>query len=185
MVNIRRGLFRTWVVTSAFWIAGVGAFAVAVVPGMLADWKYQYVAVMRPEIDVKKADFSRPFYELMVPPLKVRSQPRFLQIEPQHLSDWDKRAQDGGVDAVSFADGSSLYVQSDMTKEDADYLIQNFWAARWYRWIRFSGGWALIGLGPALAVLITGSALIWVVRGFADDQEVEHSERVAPEAPIQ
>jgi hypothetical protein len=131
---------------------------------------------MRPGIDFQKADFNGPFYDLMVSPLKAGVQPSFLEIGYKFVNDWEKRVQDGRVEPVLFADGSSLYLQSDMTKDDKDYLIQNFWAQRWVRWGWLGGRWSLVALGPALALLIFGRALLWVGRGFADDSKRSASE---------
>ena len=168
-MNVRRGLFRTWVVASTFWIAATVIAAPVIVPQTLTGWKFQYVSITKPDIDVQKADWSRPFYELMQSPTVIGITPKFTEVATPYISDWDKRAQDGRLQIVAFADDSKLYLQSDMSKDDKEFIIQNFWAQRWTRWGWLCGEWTLIALGPVLGILVIGRALMWVAKGFAED----------------
>jgi hypothetical protein len=80
-MNVGRGLFRAWIVISLLWIAGTVAMAISMVPGTLANWKYQYEGAMRPGIDLLKADWTRPYYELMKSPSKEGLKPSFAEEE--------------------------------------------------------------------------------------------------------
>jgi hypothetical protein len=165
-VSLGRGLFRAWIVISVLWVVGVMAFAISVVPGVLAGWKYQYVPVMRPELDPNKIDSNRPFYDVMKSPSQEGLRPTFEEVTYHAFH--DKRVGEGSMATDSFPDGSVLYLPSGMTNEDKKYLAQQFWRQRWLRWGWLAGQWALIALAPVLGLWVIGYAVLWAGRGIAE-----------------
>jgi hypothetical protein len=67
---------------------------------------------------------------------------------------------------VLYDQRSKLYLDSNLTKDDQNYLLEEFKKQRWSRWIEASRYWALGIFGPPMVLFVLGWALLWVVRGF-------------------
>jgi hypothetical protein len=68
-MNVRRGLWRSWIFLTVLWVIGTAALAYMVMPGSVASRKYQYVYHMRSDVpDPNKVDWTKDFYSLMESP---------------------------------------------------------------------------------------------------------------------
>jgi hypothetical protein len=54
-----------------------------------------------------------------------------------------------------------------MTKVDQDYVAKAFWNQRWGRWATEALPWVAGAVAPPIILLLLGSFLFWVFRGFA------------------
>jgi len=67
---------------------------------------------------------------------------------------------------IKMPDHSSLYLDTQLTKEDQEYLAKAFWDQRWRRYASFAKIWVPILVVPPIALFILGWAILWVCRGF-------------------
>jgi len=169
-VNVGRGLFRAWILLTIIWLIGVGAMIYVLVPDEVGRWKWQYVHEMRREIDLEKADWTRPYYENMRSPSIEKLAVSFSQLGYEYVEPWDKLVKDGKMNIVSFPDRSALYLDTLLTKEDQEYLSGAFCDQRWRRYGKIAGTWGAIAVAPSVVMLIIGWALLWVARGFKKAQ---------------
>jgi hypothetical protein len=166
-MNIRRGLWRAWIFVTVLWIIGASALAFVVLPDNVAR-KYQYIYNMREDVgDPNSVDWTKDFYALMQSPSRNMLPAAFDILAYQNVASSDGDVKKGTMIAVDFPDRSRLYMSAQMTKDDQNYVSKAFWDQRWKRYgteaLPFIGG-ALI---PPLVLLILGSFLMWVGRGFA------------------
>jgi hypothetical protein len=169
-MNVRRGLWRAWVFVTVLWIIGTAALAFLVLPDSVASRKYQYVYAMRSDVpDPNKVDWSKSLYEIMRSPSKDKLAVAFDLIPYQYISSRDDEVNKGTEIRVDFPDGSKLYLNSGLTKEDQTYLSATFWEQRWARWARDGLPWVAGAIAPPIILLLLGSFLFWVLRGFARD----------------
>jgi hypothetical protein len=163
-VNVRRGLFRAWILLTVVWLIGVITMAYMLVPDEVGQWKWQYVHEMRRDLDLEKVDWTRPYYENMRSPSIEKLAVTFSQLGDEYVDEWNDLVNDGKINTVSFPDHSVLYLETNLTKEDQEYLSGAFWNQRWWRYGKIAGTWTAIAVMPAVAVLIICWALLWVAR---------------------
>jgi len=166
-MNIRRGLWRTWIFVSVLWVIGAALFGYLILMQGTGG-KYQYVEAIRSDAgEMNSIDWSRPFYEIRKSPAKEKLSPEFSLLEYQYVAGFDKSVREGRMVQVDFPDRSNLYMSKFFDEEDKQYLSAAFWSQRWERiaWASLPiFGWALI---PPLVLLLLGMFLFWVFRGFA------------------
>ena len=165
-MNVGRGLFRAWIFVTVLWCIGVGALAYTIVPGQLSHGKWQYVHQMRKDVEPWKEDWTRPYYENMRSPSVEKLAVSFDELGYEYVERWKKYVADGTMTAISFPDGSLLYLDTHLTQPDQEYLARAFWDQRWWRYAEIGKTWAAVLVGPPIALFIIGWALLWVGRGF-------------------
>jgi hypothetical protein len=168
-MNVRRGLWRTWIFLSVLWIIGAVALAYFVLPESVAR-KYQYVYNMRKDVgDPNKVDWTKDFYALMQSPSKEKLPSTFDILTYQYVAGWDEDVKKGTMIAADFPDKSRLYMSAQMTKDDQNYVSKAFWDQRWERWGTEALPWGVGAIVPPIILLLLGSFMVWVGRGFARD----------------
>jgi len=169
-MNVRRGLWRAWIFVTALWIIGSAMLAFLVLPGSVASRNYQYVYTMRSDVpDPNKVDWNKSLYEIMQSPSKNKLPVTFDLIPYQYISSRDEDVSKGTAARVDFPDGSKLYLNDGLNKEDRTYLSAAYWDQRWARWGREGLPWLAGAIVPPIILLLLGSSLLWVFRGFARD----------------
>ncbi len=168
-MNVRRGLWRTWIFVTVLWVVGTVALACLILPDNVAR-KYQYVHNMRKDVgDPNKVDWSKDFYALMQSPSKGNLPSTFDILTYQYVASWDEDVKKGTMISADFPDKSRLYMSAQMTKEDQNYVAKAFWDQRWERWRIEAWPWAVGAIVPPIILLMLGSFMLWVGRGFAKD----------------
>jgi hypothetical protein len=168
-MNVRRGLWRAWIFVSVLWIIGTAALAFLILPENMAK-RYQYVYTMRTDVgDPNKVDWSKDFYALMQSPSRNMLTASFDILGYQYVSAWDEDVKKGTMIVAEFPDNSKLYLSSQMTKEDQDYVAKQFWNQRWRRYGSDALPFIAGAIVPPVLLLLLGSFVLWVVRGFARD----------------
>jgi hypothetical protein len=168
-MNVRRGLWRTWVFLSVLWIIGTVALAYFMLPESIAR-AYQYVYNMRENVgDPNKVDWTKEFYALMRSPSKEKLPSTFDILTYQYAASWDEDVKKGTMIAIEFPDKSHLYMSAQMTKDDQNYVSKAFWDQRWRRWTTEALPWVASAIVPPIILLLLGSFMVWVGRGFARD----------------
>jgi hypothetical protein len=150
----------------------MGILAYFVVSSEVSSWKWQYVDQMRKDIDIKKMDWSRPYYENMRSPSKEKLSVTFSKVDYEFVDIWNKRVKDGDMVIVPMRDGSTLYLETDLTKADQHYIPAAFRNQRWSRYLNVTKTWIAILLVPPIILLILGWALLWVARGFKQEKPI-------------
>ena len=165
-MNVRRGLWRAWILVTVLWLIGAAGLAYLVMPAKIAQ-KYQYVFNMRSDVgDLNKIDWSKDFYALMRSPSKEQFPVTFDLLEYQYIKSWDEDVQKGTMIAADFPDKSRLYLSERLTKDDQNYVSQAFWDQRWWRYASETVPFVAGAILPPLVLLLLGSSLVWVGRGF-------------------
>jgi Protein of unknown function (DUF2569) len=167
-----RGLLRAWILLTVIWLIGMGILAYSLVSSEVGSWKWQYVHQMRKEIDINKVDWSRPYYENMRSPSKEKLSVTFSEVGYEFVDTWNKRVKDGYMVIVPMRDGSTLYLDTDLTKADQHYVATAFRNQRWSRYLNVTKTWIAILLVPPIILLILGWALLWVARGFKQEKPI-------------
>ncbi|KRR21404.1 hypothetical protein CQ14_07080 [Bradyrhizobium lablabi] len=165
-MNVRRGLWRAWIFVTVLWLIGTAGLAYLVMPDQIAR-KYQYVYNMRKDVgDPNKVDWSKDFYALMRSPSKEQLSATFDLLEYQYVTSWNEDVQKGTMIAADFPDRSRLYLSAQLTKEDQNYVSKAFWDQRWERYAKEAVPFVAGAILPPLVLLLLGSSLVWVGRGF-------------------
>jgi len=168
-MNIRRGLWRTWIFLSVLWIIGTLTLACFILPDSLAQ-RYQYVYMMKKEAgDPNKVDWTKDFYALMRSPSEEKLPTTFEILTYQYFANWDEDVKKGKMITVDFPDKSRLYLSAQMTKDDQNYVSKTSWDQRWERWGTEALRWGAGAVVPPFILLLLGSFMVWVGRGFARD----------------
>jgi hypothetical protein len=90
-MNVRRGLWRSWIFVTVLWVMGVAALACMIMPDSMANRKYQYVYHMRNDVpDPNKVDWTKDFYSLMESPSKGNLASTFDVMTYQLATSWDE-----------------------------------------------------------------------------------------------
>jgi hypothetical protein len=169
-MNIRRGLWRAWIFVTVLWVIGTVALGYFLVPESIAGRKYQYVYNMRKDAgDPNKVDWTKDFYALMQSPSKEQLQPAFDILGYQYVTSWDEDVKKGTTISAEFPDKSHLYMSAQMTKDDQNYVSKAFWDQRWGRYGTEALPWVAGAVVPPIILLLLGSFMVWVGRGFAKD----------------
>lgn len=152
-VSIKRGLFRMWVVLSGFWLIFVVGMAVDALDD-LANRDFQWVEV------------RATFQGISESPFHIEKPLTFLALESRHKTEWRRRVGEGAMKYYGMPDGSGLFLSSNWTKEELDFVRHQFWEQRWSR--RFDVIWRLLLLAFSLplAALVLGIPFIWAFSGF-------------------
>jgi hypothetical protein len=166
-MNVGRGLFRGWILLTVLWLIGAGTLAYFIIGDEVSRWKWQYVEIMRHgDIPPWETDWKRPYYENMRSPSAEKLAVTFYELEYQYSQSWDQSVKDGKLTVIEMPDHSSLYLNTDLTKNDQEYLSKAFWGQRWWRYAGFAKVWVPILVAPPIVLFILGWAVLWVCRGF-------------------
>ena len=148
-MNVRRGLLRVWIFVAVLWVIGTGALAIIILPETVAGGKYQYVYAMRSDVpDPNNVDWRKSLYEIMKSPSKDKLAVSFDQIPYQYRSSRDEDVTKGRELRIDFPDGSKLYLNDGLNKEDQTYLSAAYWEQRWVRWGREALPWLAGAIVP-------------------------------------
>jgi hypothetical protein len=169
-MNVRRGLWRIWIFVTVLWVIGASALAYFLLPENIARKSYSYIYNTRKDPTwMNEQNWPKDLYKVMISPSKEKLTPDFSLGEYQYPSGWDEEVKQGTMISAEFPDKSRLYLSAQLTKEDQNYVSQAFWDQRWKRWgmdaLPFVAGAFL----PPIVLLILGSFMVWVGRGFARD----------------
>jgi hypothetical protein len=146
-MNVSRGLFRAWILVTVLWCIVIAALAYNIVHDKVSHWKWQYVHQMRKDIEPWKVDWTRPYYENMRSPSVEKRAVNFSELGYEYVAAWSKHVTEGTMTTNSFPDGSLLYLNTDLTEADQQYLAQAFWHQRWWRYAEIGKKWAAILTG--------------------------------------
>ena len=167
-MNMRRGLFRAWILLTIIWLIGVSTLAYFIIPDEVRLSKWHYVHHMREDIsiiDPNKIDWFRPYYENMRSPSKEKLPVSFSELNYEYFDAWDKNVKDGKLVIISLPDHSSLYLNTYLTEEDQNYIAAAFWNQRWSRYGNIAKTWIAFLLAPPIVAFIFGWPLLWLARG--------------------
>jgi hypothetical protein len=167
-MNVRRGLWRTWIFVAVLWVIGTAVLACLILPDNVASRKYQYVYAMRSDVpDPNKVDWNKSLYELMRSPSEDKLAVTFDPIPYKYVSSRDDDVTKGTELRVDFPDGSKLYLNPGLNIDDRTYLSEAYWSQRWLRWGKEGLPWLVGAIVPPIILLLLGGFLFWVFRGFA------------------
>jgi hypothetical protein len=171
-MNVTRGLWRAWIFVTVLWVAGTAWSAYVRLPEWVAAQKYRYIEPLKELLSgpFDRRDWTKPYYDLILSPSKDHLTPEFTVLEYPYPANWDERVNAGKLRPVSFPDNSLLYLSTEMTKDDLNYVADAFWDQRWQRYWQVALPYVYGGAGPPIALLLIGSFLVWVGRGFARDE---------------
>jgi hypothetical protein len=168
-MNVKRGLWRAWIFVSVLWVIGTLALAALILPDNAAK-KYQYVHVMRSDVpDPNKVDWTKDYYALMQSPARNILTASFDPVGYQYVTSWDENVKKGTMIVAEFPDKSKLYLTTQLTKEDQEYVAKQLWNQRWWRYGSEALPFAVGAIVPPVILLLLGTFLLWVFRGFARD----------------
>ena len=103
VMNVKRGLWRAWMFVTVLWIIGSATLACLVLPGSVANRKYQYVYTMRSDVpDPNKVDWNKSLYEIMRSPSKDKLAVTFDLIPYQYIASRDEDVSKGTEVRVDF-----------------------------------------------------------------------------------
>ena len=169
-MNVARGLWRAWIFVTVLWVIGTVAVAYNSLPYDVAR-KYQYIEELKKGSGKPwEIDWSKGYYDLMRSPSKELITPAFDALSYVYVADWEEHVKAGKLISVDFPDKSRLYLSIGMNKDDKDYLGKAFWDQRWQRYGQEVLPYLYAGAGPPIVLLLIGSFLVWVGRGFARDE---------------
>jgi len=171
VLNIQRGLFRAWVLISVLWVAAFGALAWLFVPEP-SQSRYTYALVFRQDADISEIG-KMPLYDLILSPSKEKLTPIFTELGLRYSNEWDQGVKDGSLKLFQATDGTTLYLQSGLNAQDTAYLEKAFVASQWKRDAEIFWYWTALNVGPPIAILALGLALLWVVMGFAPSELIK------------
>jgi hypothetical protein len=157
--------FRLWALTAGLWLLGAGYFAFHAF-NKPAPFSGNYQYVFQTKDMPWNIDWSKPLYDIIIPPGKGRFAKEFVTVEDKYIQQWDVDVKAGKMVRFSFPDTSILYLETGLTSEDEEYLRNLFWQQRGYRYSLKVTPWLAVTLGPPLALLLLGFGILWVVRGF-------------------
>jgi hypothetical protein len=110
-------------------------------------------------------DWSRPFYENTRSPSQDKLHPQFYIVSSEYIDGWIKAMNEGRMEIMH--DGkASLYLNAAFTKDDQNYLREEFKKQRWSRWYDAIRYWVLGAFLPPLTVFVLGWGILWVAKGF-------------------
>lgn len=161
----KRGLFRLWALGSVLWLLAIGYFAFQELlkPAPFGG-NYQY------EVQLKEmpwnTDWSKPFYEIAYTPAKGKFPDRFDRVDDGVIQEWDKDTKTGKLTIIAFPDLTFLYLSSELTENDKQYLANLFWKERWSRYAKRVAPWLSLAFGSPVIALLLGLAIKWVIYGF-------------------
>jgi hypothetical protein len=168
-MNVKRGLWRAWIFISVLWVLGAVLLSASMIPSSFAK-KYSYIYQMRSDVpDPNKVDWTKNFYDLMQSPSSNMLSSTFDVVSYSNGLTWDEDVKKGTLISAEFPDNSKLYLSAQMTKDDQNYVAKQFWNQRWWRYGSDIIPFAAWTVAPPIVLLIIGSFLVWVVRGFARD----------------
>src|SRR6185295_9114739 len=102
-MNVRRGLWRTWIFLTVLWVIGTVALAYVVLPESVASRKYQYVYNMSSDVpDPNKVDWTKDFYALMQSPSKEKLASTFDILTYQYATSWDEDVKQDTMITAAF-----------------------------------------------------------------------------------
>jgi hypothetical protein len=143
-MNWWRGLWRIWIGLTGLWLVGAGYLCVS--------------------------EFSEtsPFagHFLVKSPSQEGVSPQFSRVENQYFVDWENSVKEGKLIVVQFPDHARLYLSSQLTNDDQEYLAGAFHDQRWARYVANISAWLSLAIGVPLAALFLGLGTFWVVQGF-------------------
>jgi hypothetical protein len=84
----------------------------------------------------------------------------------KYIGGFDKAVKDGKMIIRYLPNKSVFYLDSQITNEDRDLLVNIFWEERWSRY--FNKLYPLISLAilPPLILLVSAYVLTWMRKGF-------------------
>ena len=162
-MNVRRGLWRIWIFLTVLWVIGTAALA-QLCP---TAWPAGNTSTSSDVPDPNKVDWTKDFYSLMESPSKGNLASTFDVMTYQLATSSDENVKKGTLISAEFPDKSHLYLSAKMTKVDQDYVAEAFWNQRWGRWATETLPWVAGAIVPPIILLLLGSFLFWVFRGFA------------------
>jgi hypothetical protein len=171
VLNLFRGLFRAWLLFLVLWVVALGALAWVYVPEM-SQSSYSYALVFRQDADISKIG-EKPLYDLILSPSKGGITPIFTKLGSRYSDEWDKGVKDGSLKLFQAADGAKLYLQSELSVQDTAYIEEAFIASKPLRDANIFWYWTALIVGPPIAILALGLALLWVVMGFAPSELIK------------
>jgi hypothetical protein len=168
-MNVKRGLWRAWIFVTVLWVLGTGTLAYFLMVDAVAK-NYQWLVLLRKDVKEPWKHFEDlPIYEIAHWPSKEGLSVAFNPLDYEYASQWNKDVDAGKTILVDFPDHSKLYLNAQLTKEDQTYLSRAFWDQRWERWATIGLPFAGLVVLPPIVVLMLGSFMLWVARGFAHD----------------
>ena len=84
-MNMRRGLWRAWIFVTIPWLIGTVAAAYANLPHDVAQ-DYDFINIVRRDVDPNKIDWSKDFYALMQSPSKGKLPSTFDVLTYQYVA---------------------------------------------------------------------------------------------------
>lgn len=168
-MNVKRGLWRSWLFVTLLWVLGSGTLAYFLVSEAVSK-NYQWVMLLRKDVEEPwKHIEDLPLYEITRSPSKEGLTVAFNTLDYEYVSQWNKDVVAGKTVRVDFPDHSKLYLNGQLTPQDQAYLSQAFWDQRWERWATVGLPFVALVAGPPVVLLVLGSFIFWVGRGFARD----------------
>jgi hypothetical protein len=168
-MNWRRGLLRLWIGLTGSWLVGVSYFCFLEFSRTSPfGGRFQYDCEMKADQPAHPSliDWSGPFYDTFKSPSQEGLSPQFSRLEDEYFVDWEKSVNEGKLIVVQFSDHARLYLSSQLTNDDQEYLAGAFYDQRWRRYIGNISAWLSLALGVPLATLCLGIGTFWIVQGF-------------------
>ncbi len=168
-MNWRRGLLRLWFGLTGLWLVGVSCFCFlefSTTGPFGGKFQYDYEKKIDQPAHPSLIDWSGPFYDTFKSPSQELLSPQFSRLEDEYFVDWEKSVNEGKLIVVQFPDHARLYLSSELTNDDQEYLAGAFYDQRWQRYIGNISAWLSLALGLPLAGLCLGIGAFWVVQGF-------------------
>jgi hypothetical protein len=131
--------------------------------------KYHFINIKRKDVDLNKIQIhsTTTYYDLMQSPSKEGLSTSFDSLTYQNEADWEDEVKKGWLITVDFPNRSRLHLSAQMSKDDQNYVSRAFWDQRWQRYGKAVLPYLYAGIAPPIILLVLGSSLVWVGRGFA------------------
>jgi hypothetical protein len=168
-MNWRRGLLRLWIGLTGLWLVGVSYFCFiefSKTGPFGGNFQHDYEMKADQPAHPSFIDWSDAFYEIFKSPSKEGLSPQFSRLEDQYFVDWERSVKEGNLIVVQFPDHARLYLSSQLTHDDQEYLAGTFYDQRWIRYVANISAWLSLAIGVPLAALCLGIGTLWVVQGF-------------------
>lgn len=164
-MNVKKGVFRIWIVISFLWSILIGILAYEAMTSPFAfPEEYFYVPQLKSKNE--RPDWTRPFYELNVKPGTGPEKEKFSELDWDEKKKWEESGRLAASTGIRFEDGTLLYIPTEIIKSDGRKLGEYFLSQKWERYL--DKLWPYIAgliIPPAILFLL-GASFVWIVRGF-------------------
>jgi hypothetical protein len=171
-MNIRRGFFRIWLVTSIVWTGVIVWLANADLEKQMLKKAYIYQEVIDKNCKTKYDRENYPTFKELYPACTTFEEGTFIKpstySQPPVFIPHERAG--AGWTSYDFPDGSRLMLDQsttpNQTGKEAEFLKDAFWGQRWERYWPILDTWRPWVIWPPFLLGVLFIAIDWMIKGF-------------------